>query len=152
MPLTNLDLFRLGAFEACVQFLTGAQLADMEEKKEGESKLEGLANVLKWNQISLKMATRSEKVELKPDSGVWWSARAHRHSCPRLWYKVGDTQHWMLQTQLFESYKIIDTPPPHQASHLVQRAWWYESAIHRATHRPDQPPGKYVKTPKWGTH
>ena len=43
MPLTNLDLFRLGAFEACVQFLTGAQLADMEEKKEGESKLEGLA-------------------------------------------------------------------------------------------------------------
>ena len=33
--------FRLGAFEACVQFLTGAQLADMEEKKEGESKLEG---------------------------------------------------------------------------------------------------------------
>ena len=47
MPLTNLDLFRLGAFEACVQFLTGAQLADMEEKKEGESKLEGLANILK---------------------------------------------------------------------------------------------------------
>ena len=33
--------FRLGAFEACVQFLTGAQLAGMEEKKEGESKLEG---------------------------------------------------------------------------------------------------------------
>ena len=32
---------RLGAFEACVQFLTGAQLAEMEEKKEGESKLEG---------------------------------------------------------------------------------------------------------------
>ena len=42
----TIDLFRLGAFEACVQFLTGAQLADMEEKKEGESKLEGLANVL----------------------------------------------------------------------------------------------------------
>ena len=36
--------FRLGAFEACVQFLTGAQLADMEEKKEGESKLEGVCS------------------------------------------------------------------------------------------------------------